>query len=431
MRILFFTPIALASAIGRVSALVVAELVLQGHEVVVVRTEDPAEFGGPTHRFSGDVVAWNETERVAHLAAHSEIVVYQVGNHFPYHRGCLEWLPTVPGLIALHDNFLGHLFWAWSDAVGRNSALDVLSTLYGEHTAAAFFNQTDSTQFLEFASESAPLTEWIASMGSAVIVHSSWAMERIVGSCAGPVEVVPLPYDAPYLGQPESNSAGNNSQRLVALTVGHVNPNKRYESVIRALGESSFLRNHVSYRVVGPAEPTTVQELTSLAAQLGVDLVMTGAVDDRQLATEIQGADIMCCLRWPALEAASASTIEAMLYGKPTVVTDTGFYRDLPNDCVVKISPDAEIQDLRLALEKLSKFPEERVALGERAHKYASRTFRADNYARAIVRTEHRIKRSRIIGQSAEVFSSTLKRWGASGSGIIIDAVARPLDLFR
>lgn len=431
MKILLFTPAMLASAIGRVSNLVIVELSQQGHEVVVVRTEDPALFEEPTRLFPCQMVPWSNTEQVRQLADESALIVYQVGNHYAYHRGGIEWLTTLPGIVCLHDNFLGHLFWSWSDRIGRPQALELLTKLYGPDVAHRFFDHGSSESFIAYAGQAAPMTEWITSMATGVIVHSSWAMDRITRACPGPVAVVPLPYDAPFLEVGELKVQPANNQELIVLTIGHVNSNKRYASVIEAIGASPLLRQRMSFRIVGAVDPSVEQELSALADSLNVKVAITGAVDDRKLADEIHHADIMSCLRWPALEAASASTIESMLYGKPTVVTNTGFYRDLPDDCVLKISPDAELNDLRAALERLVLSQQERTALGERACQYAVRTFRADNYAQHIVSMKRQVDRSRIVSAVANVFSNTLKRWGAKGGPVILEAIASPLELIR
>lgn len=432
MKILFFTPCLKASAIARVSSLIVAELERQGHDVTVIRSEDRALFSQPTHQMNGVVINWNDKRRVHSAAASADIVVYQVGNHYSYHRGCIEWLSVLPGLVSLHDNFLGHLFWSCAEVMGRENAKDLLARLYGEHVALRFFDHADSTSFINYASEVAPMTEWIAAMATGVIVHSSWAMDRIAPACSGPVEVVPLPYDAPYRDEAcDAKDLRHSEDNAVILTIGHVNTNKRHASVIEAIGSSSLLRERISFRIVGAVEPEMAESLRTKAKQLGVRVVITGEVDGRQLAAEIHAADAMCCLRWPALEAASASTIEAMLYGKPAIVTDTGFYRDLPDDCVLKISPHDEIASLRAALELLVGAPAERAAMGELARRYAAATFRADRYAERIVAMKSRIDQSKIIADAAQIFSGTLARWGGHGISELIETIAKPLTIFR
>jgi glycosyltransferase involved in cell wall biosynthesis len=429
MKIVFFTPTLLVSAIGRVANLVVMELQLQGHEVTVVRSENYDFFNSPTHPLPCPMIPWSNTEQVKQLAAQSDLVIYQIGDNYQYHRGCLEWLPTIPGIVSMHDNFLGHLFWSWSERIGRPQALALLEILYGANVARRFFDHASSRSFIEYASTAAPMTEWIAAMASAVIVHSSWAMDRIAHACPGPVEVVALPYDAPFAEHTDMKNQSASHERTVALTIGHVNHNKRYTSVIKAIGSSPVLSSGLTYRIVGAIEPAMAEELQSLADQLQVDIAITGAVNDECLAEEIHRADLMCCLRWPALEAASASTIEAMLYSKPTVVTNTGFYLDLPDDCVLKVSPETELTDLRTALERLVASPDERHAIGELARNYALKTFRADDYATRIINMKHRIDRSNVVGTAASVFSSTLKRWGARGDPAVMKAITAPLGL--
>jgi glycosyltransferase involved in cell wall biosynthesis len=431
MKLLFFTPTVLPSAIGRVSNLVILALQQLGHEVVVVRTEDDAFLENVTHPFSCPMIPWTDSKQLRQLQAQSDLVVYQIGNHYPYHRGCLEWLPSVPGLVLMHDYFLGHLFWAWSERVGRPRAQAILSALYSSTVANEFFDHTDSASFVAYASEAAPMTEWMVLMASGVVVHSSWAMNRITRLCSGPVEVVPLPYDAPHLQTNERKPQLSGDERIVALTIGNVNHNKRYTSVIQAIGASPVLRERLTYRIVGAIEPAMADDLKSLANRLKVNIVVTGVVDDQCLAEEIRTADIMCCLRQPALEAASASTIEAMLYSKPTIVTDTGFYRDLPDNCVFKIPTETELADLRATLEKLVASPTDRAAIGNQARQYAITTFRADNYAIRIVNMKHRIDRLGVLSNTAGGFSATLKRWGVQGDSAVMTPITAPLALFR
>lgn len=430
MKIVFFTPVLLASAIGRVSSLVVPQLIKLGHEVIVIRSEDAVFFEKPIHPFPCQVMLWTTEEQVRQLATQADIVIYQIGDHYPYHQGCLEWLTILPGVVSLHDNFLGHLFWSWAKKIGPTYAMEQVRTFYGPEVAQHFFDQTSSASFISYANKFAPMTEWIASMASAVIVHSSWSMKRIRTACAGPIEVVPLPYDAPYSGITNDRRQRTDG-RLVVLTIGHVNENKRYTSVIKAIGMSPLLRSRLTYRIVGAIEPVMEKNLHALADELNVDIAITGEVNDRTLANEIHHADMMCCLRWPALESASASTIEAMLYGKPAIVIDTGFYRDLPDECVLKISIKSELGDLQRVLEGLVNLPDKGIDIGKRASEYAHKTFRADYYATRIVAMKQRLDRSQLILNAAQVFSGQLKSWGAKGDPNILESITKPLALFK
>ncbi|CAH2809433.1 MAG: hypothetical protein CBARDCOR_6696 [uncultured Caballeronia sp.] len=114
-----------------------------------------------------------------------------------------------------------------------------------------------------------------------------------------------------------------------------------------------------------------VLELSRLANSLRVNLLISGEIDDETLAhaVAVAAADAMSCLRWPSLEGGSASVIESMLYRKPKMVTDTGFYAEIPNGCVMKIAHGDEVANIRSALEQLCSEPERREQLGERAYR--------------------------------------------------------------
>ena len=180
MKLVVFTPAVKTSAIGRMATLVVQALAAQGHQVVVVRTEDISHLEAPIHAFGVEVVRWDDTNRVGALTRTADLVVYQIGNSFQFHRGCLEWLPTLPGVVCLHDYFLGGLFWSWATPANRVLAQAILQAWYGEAIAANFFNHRCSKDFIEATWNKAPMTEWIASMATGVITHSSWDIERIV-----------------------------------------------------------------------------------------------------------------------------------------------------------------------------------------------------------------------------------------------------------
>ncbi len=433
MRFLIFSPVVRTSAIGRMAALVVRQLSEQGHEVSVVRTETSGHFGADAHDFGVIPIDWGQQSEITARAKECDAVVYQIGDNFDFHRGCLEWLPVLPGVVCLHDYFLGHLFWGWADLHGRERAQRVLSTWYGSDIAMDFFNTPSSTKFIESSRIAAPMTEWISAMASGVITHSGWDIARVLKSCSGPVEIVPLPYDKPsnfttYAQPIEANPVDGTA--LNVLTIGHVNANKRAESVICAIGSSAFLRARLCYRIVGKIEPLMATHLHQLARDKNVSIVITGEVDQATLAKEIFSADVMCCLRLPVLEAASASTIEAMLMGKATLVMNDGFYRELPDSCVFKISPESEEEDIRETLTKLATQPSLRVEIGNNAAIYAEKTFSAKRYAIRLAEICTSVAIMSPAVKATFYFASLIESWGGTRDEEIIKQIISPLHGF-
>lgn len=435
MRICFFCPTTARSAIGRMSRLVVEELVQRGHTVTVVSTETLQPASSERHAFNTKIVPWTNRRSVARALDSCDFSLHQIGNHFPFHEGSIAWLEKCPGLVSLHDFFLGHLFWGWADRHGRDAAQSVLAKYYRKVSAADFFNHSSSDDFIEFASANAPMSAWIAGMSSGLLTHSKWDLDRILENSQVPVRTVSLPYDGPQI--PGDSSAGiqehpkPQNSHFVLLSVGHVNSNKRLHRIIEAIGLSSDLRRKVHMRIVGAITPEMRSYLTQECNRFGVASDIVGEVPADQLDLELREADLVSCLRLPTLEAASASTIEAMLYGKPVLVTDVGFYSELPNDVVCKIDPSREIVDIQAALRFMVENPTARRAMGGLASKYAAKIFSAVQYVDGLLGLACAVTAGELLKVESDRICSSLDDWGFDGTPDILKHIAEPLSVFR
>lgn len=427
MKIVLFSPLASTSAIGRVSALVVPALIELGHEVTLVRTEKTHILSATPHACPALLVDWTDEPKVEEAVRDADALVYQIGNSYDFHCGGLHWLERRPGIVCLHDFVVAHLFAGWAET-RRREADEVLHSWYGEAVARSFYAARDHREFIDTASRDHPMTEWISAMAHGVISHSHWGMPRVLRASAWPARVVSLPYNAPAARRAAERANGKNRVRI--LTVGHVNPNKRIESVIRAIGESSDLRERVEYRLCGRIDPRYALELARAARAVGLRLQISGEIDDLGLQSAMNEADIVCCLRWPSLESASATAIEGMLYGKAMVVTDTGFYSELPDDCVCKISIGDEVGALRLVLERLVADTSARHGLAVRAQRWAEATFTARNYATQTVEMASLVRKAEPALSMVGTLAGYLSEWGASPALMGADEISRPLEIF-
>jgi glycosyltransferase involved in cell wall biosynthesis len=423
MKLLVFTPVVRPSSIGRDAALVVRMLATTGHDVSVVRTEKQEFFADAAHGFGSRPVSWTDRPAVTALAESADACIYQIGDNEEFHRGCLEWMPRFPGIVSLHDIFVGHLFSGWAEG-RRGEAEAVARFWYGEAAAEALFRAASTDDFIEQTHAVSPMTEWICAMARGVIIHSGFGAGRVLASCPGPVYQVPLPVELP-VGRPEARPAGDGRFRV--LTVGHVNPNKRAESVIRAIGSSEAMRGVTVYRLVGKIAPARRGHLADLADACGVTLEISGEVDDAGLAAAFAEADAACCMRWPGLEGASSSTIETMLWAKPAIVTNAAFYSELPDDCVIKINPEDEVASCRAALERLHGDHAERRRIGEAARVWAGQVFSPANYADNLIRMARETNRLRPVMSVLEEAAANLRRWGASAALLSCSETLDPL----
>jgi glycosyltransferase involved in cell wall biosynthesis len=429
MKFVIFSPMSTASAIGRVTALLADEFVHRGHTVTVVRTEDATLIASRPHACKARLIGWTDDAAVAVAIGEADQLIYQIGDNHPFHCGSLKWLPLAPGIVCLHDFFVANLFWEWARHHPAE-ARRVLAQWYGPSAPTDFFHASSSEEFLDKASKHYFMTEWICAMAHGVVTHSRWGLDRVARACAGPVQVLPLPYDAPG-AVPSALRAEHRAAFINILSVGHANSNKRIESVIRVIGSSELLRERVTYRLCGAIDAQVALALAALARSLCVELTISGQTDGEALQAAFREADIVCCLRWPSLEAGSASAIESLLYGKAVVVTDAGFYAELPDDCVQKISPEREGVELREVLEKLSTDREGRVAMANRAQAWATKTFTATNYVEQLLDVSSRAAAAAPRIRMTRQLIAQLAHWGASGAVVTACNLAHPLDLFQ
>jgi hypothetical protein len=74
-----------------------------------------------------------------------------------------------------------------------------------------------------------------------------------------------------------------------------------------------------------------------------------------------------------------------MMCGRPVVVSDAGFYAELPDDCVAKVPINVEPQALAGVLEELVGDETKRRQLGEQARKYSHSAFTTAGYVAELV----------------------------------------------
>jgi glycosyltransferase involved in cell wall biosynthesis len=383
MNIAWFTPYQQGSAIAKFSSLVVPALAARGHSITLFSSDKQPPIEHRRLPEGIELLHWSLFETAPELAGAYDLIVYNVGDQPEYHFGVLRLIDRYAGVCIFHDFYLVDLFFGWcATEIEKPLPHCIVASIYGEEIAKEFWTRTVQPDFQEWAASHVPMTEWLARKALAAVAHAAFYKQRLADSSAGPVTVIPLAYNAP--ANIVRIQDKNGPVRI--LSVGVVNPNKRVEAVINAVAGSPALRSRCEYNIVGRIEPSYRAKLQSLIADLGLqDAVhVHGEVSDFELHWRFVEADVLACLRWPSLEGASGSCIEAMSYGKAVIVTDTGFYSSIPSDCVLKVSLAGEAQELAQHLEMVVVDVNERDALGKRALDWAKREYAPETYSERI-----------------------------------------------
>ncbi|MGH3141649.1 MAG: glycosyltransferase family protein, partial [Gaiellales bacterium] len=129
-----------------------------------------------------------------------------------------------------------------------------------------------------------------------------------------------------------------------------------------------------------------------------------GYVDEERLWSLMESCDTVVSLRSPTMGETSGTVVRALSAGIPLVVSDVGWFSELPDTVAVKVAPDErEVETLAAELERLLRDHAARYSMGAAALELAT--------------TEHAVDRV------ADLYVAALEE--AAGGVAVNDAVAR------
>jgi glycosyltransferase involved in cell wall biosynthesis len=122
--------------------------------------------------------------------------------------------------------------------------------------------------------------------------------------------------------------------------------------------------------------------LEHLDLRVGEDVHVLGHVDEDRLWAVLAACDVCVSLRYPTMGETSGSVIRALGLGRPVLVSDVGWFSELPDDVVGKIPVDeTEVDVLASVLERLSADERLRRNMGEAARRYVLNAHDLDHVA--------------------------------------------------
>jgi glycosyltransferase involved in cell wall biosynthesis len=175
-----------------------------------------------------------------------------------------------------------------------------------------------------------------------------------------------------------------------AFTVGvfgFLNTCKRVESVLEAFRHLLDRTPQAQLYFVGELLEGQ-HSPAAIAQQLGLQerVRLTGFVPFEDFGNYMTAVDVVVNLRHPTFGEASASALRAMGAGRPIIVSDAGWFAELPDDCVLKVSvKEDEVEALAAHLEHLAQDKALRMDLGQRARDHVLAHHHVDQVARQYV----------------------------------------------
>ncbi len=423
MKIAWFTPFSEKSAIGKYSKLATDALCRYASVDIFVFEKDNLL------KTNLKIINYSINDKLIAKLGEYDIIVYNMGDYSPYHEKIYEVLQIKKGIIIIHDaSLLGFYYGYFCDSKKDGDAFATLYTqIYCELADNAInrYTSNDSTKY--------GFMEHITSFCSGVIVHSDFHAEIIRRIYNGPLLRIYFPFTQEYMTVKESsNDSMKETSKINMLTVGNINKNKRVYEVVQTIGKSELLKKSLIYTVIGSkADSEYIKRIEELIEQYNLsDVVkLIGYMDDATLAAYYRDADVICNLRNPAIEGASWSLVEQMSLGKPVIVSDNGFYSEIPDDCVLKISIDNEDKDLDRILTSIVKDSELLKHKGHSAEKLVNQHFNQQQYAENFMNFTSDIFNMKPIESLMNRISFVMNEFNISKDMKIVETVSEQIEI--
>lgn len=120
--------------------------------------------------------------------------------------------------------------------------------------------------------------------------------------------------------------------------------------------------------------------------KLSESVTVHSFVDEEDLDRIIASAHLAFHLRVPTMGEASGGVLRSWSNATPVVVTDSGWFAELPDHLVVKIPPTDEVEHIRSTLCKLDRDPVFFREMGEAAQGHVSEAHSPNRYAEQLRR---------------------------------------------
>lgn len=316
---------------------------------------------------------------IAYFEAHAEEydrIIYHFGNS-RFHRHMFRLIGRFPGIVVLHDSYLGSVLW-WEEMTTGGRVL--CRALYRSHGYGALLAL--KAEGVEAAVRAFPCNLEVLNNAQGVIVHSRHARAVAEPYCVGAATTewvhVPQSRQAPAEADRSRarRSLGLPEGAFIVASFGIMHPIKLNHRLLSAWLKSALSKRGDCYLLfVGPIDSAYDRMLRREIEASGCrgPVTLAGDVSPGDYASYLQAADAAVQLKARSHGETSRAILDCLAYGLATVVNAIGSAAELPDDVVAKLPEEFGDYDLARVLMRLAADRAWRRGLGERARDYVSK----------------------------------------------------------
>jgi glycosyltransferase involved in cell wall biosynthesis len=304
----------------------------------------------------------------------ADVAIYHVGNDPDSHGWIVDALRRRPGVVVLHDFVLHHLVAGLT--IGRRNPHAYLAAMERDSGVPGRLLGHGVLEgrvppLWEVRPEEFPLAGEVLDLATGLIVHSAYVEARArEAGYEGPLWRIPHP----AWPRPDVAPAAIEGAPLIG-SFGHQNESKRIPQLLEAFARLRERCPEARLLLVGPEAPGF--DLAGRIERLGLTaegVIREPYVEEQRLWSLMAAVDGVVALRSPTMGETSGSVIRALSLGRPLVVSDLGWFAELPDEVALKVpvGGEAEVEALAAALEQLAE-PERRERMAAAALELARR----------------------------------------------------------
>ncbi|OHC45292.1 MAG: hypothetical protein A2092_13665 [Rhodobacteraceae bacterium GWE1_64_9] len=307
------------------------------------------------------VISFEEYHRIADRLA-GERHLSHIGNNDD-HVPILDVLSREPGVVVLHDLTLHYMMGRWAQqSLGDGRYLvDMVRLLHGGQAAELAEAKLLRGRPLQSIYSELNCLPFFRHTARAMITHSHYGhvLAQVAGVTA-PVTVIPHFAEIPPADRHARTrrrwrqSFGVTDQTTVFVSLGFVIPNKQIATALQAMAELPAEMGDWRYVIGGENRDPAVLET---CRKLGLEhrVIFLDYLDEADFDGVLAAGDVLVNLRYPTSGETSGTVCRALAHGLPCVVTDHGWYAELPETVTYRVPPGADVLDalkfvMRIAL---------------------------------------------------------------------------------
>mgnify|MGYP000473369081 CR=1 FL=1 len=303
-------------------------------------------------------------------------VIFHFGNS-PAHAYMYELFECRPGIVVLHDFFLGDSL-AYLDMNGILPGIWTRS-LYGAHGLPALIEQSKPNNHPQLIRR-LPCSPYFLRQAEGVIVHSAYSMqlakEWMPDAEIQNWQLVPHLRKSPIINEKDQArlKLGIAEDEILICSFGILGTNKLNLCLLEAC-LANGLRDDKRIRLVFVGQNDSGeygQALLQLIQknELRERIVITGFASQELYRDYLQAADFAVQLRTASRGESSGTIFDCLSYGKPLIANKNGSIAELPSDVAILLDDEFQAEQLQDAIRLLCNDVSLRAKLSSAARQY-------------------------------------------------------------